>query len=446
MNRRQFLGTLSAAGLAQTPTKPNIVFILADDLGYGDLGCYGQKRVATPAIDRLAAEGIRFTSVYSGSTVCAPSRCCLHTGYHTGHGLVRGNLAIPNELALRPQDVTVAEVLKKAGYRNAIFGKWALGTLGTSGYPLDQGFDEWFGFFSQTHAHNFYPEHLLDGRGALQLKGNMGTQKKDYAPDLILDRAVKFIEKTREPFFLYFPSTLPHANNEMGRDTGDGMEIPEDAPYSDKPWPKVERNFAAMVSRLDRDVARILDTLAKTGKEKNTIIFFTSDNGPHQEGGHQSGFFDSNGALKGIKRDLYEGGIRVPAIVRWTGRIQPGQVSDEPWAFWDFLPTAAELAGVAPPKGIDGISMVPTLLGKGPQKPHDYFYWEFHERGFAQAVRQGNWKAVRKTGSPMVELYDLSKDLGEERDVAASNPEIVQRMLQIMRTARTESAEFPVKA
>mgnify|MGYP002778233323 CR=1 FL=1 len=447
MDRRTFLGSVVAPMMAQGPAKkPNIVFILADDLGYGDLGCYGQKQVKTPAIDRLASEGIRFTSVYAGSTVCAPSRCCLHTGYHTGHAWVRGNLGIPNELALRPGDVTIAEMLKKAGYRTGIFGKWALGVLGTTGYPLDKGFDEWFGFFSQTHAHNYYPEHLLDGRGALQLKGNMGTQKKDYAPDLILDRAVKFIEKTSEPFFLYFPSTLPHANNEMGRDTGDGMEIPENAPYGDRAWPKVEKNFAAMVTRLDRDVARLMETLERTGKDRDTIVIFTSDNGPHKEGGHDAEYFDSNGPVRGTKRDLYEGGIRVPGIVRWKGKVQPGQVSEEPWAFWDVMPTLAEIAGVAAPKGIDGISMLPTFLGRPGQKRHEYFYWEFHERGFAQAVRMGKWKAVRKTGVQTVELYDLSNDVGEERDVAAANPEVARRMQEIMRTARTESQEFPVKA
>lgn len=447
MNRRQFLGVAGAAVAAAqtTASRPNIVLILADDLGYGDLGCYGQKQIPTPNIDRLAAEGIRFTSAYAGSTVCAPSRCCLHTGFHTGHARVRGNIGIPNELALRPEDTTVAEVLKQAGYRNGIFGKWALGTLGGTGYPLDQGFDEWFGFFSQSHAHNYYPEHLLDGRGALALKGNMGTQKKDYAPDLILDRALRFIEKTSEPFFLYFPTTIPHANNEMGRDTGNGMEIPEDAPFSDRPWPQVEKNFAAMVSRLDREVGRILDTLKRTGKDSNTLIIFSSDNGPHQEGGHKSDFFDSNGPLKGIKRALYEGGIRVPAIARWTGRIKLGQVSDQPWAFWDFLPTAAELAGVPAPRGIDGISIVPTLTGQGTQKQHDYFYWEFHENGFAQAVRQGKWKAVRKTGQTTAELYDLSSDLGEENNLAGTHPDVAQRLVGIMRNARTESADFPVK-
>lgn len=447
MNRRQFLG-VAGAGLAaaqSSPTRPNIVLILADDLGYGDLGCYGQKQIPTPNIDRLAAEGIRFTSAYAGSTVCAPSRCCLHTGFHTGHARVRGNIGVPNELALRPEDTTVAEILKQAGYRNGIFGKWALGTLGGAGYPLDQGFDEWFGFFSQSHAHNYYPEHLLDGRGALALKGNMGTQKKDYAPNLILDRALRFIEKTSEPFFLYFPTTIPHANNEMGRDTGNGMEIPEDAPFSDRPWPQVEKNFAAMVARLDRDVGRILDTLKATGKDSNTLVIFSSDNGPHQEGGHKSDFFDSNGPLKGIKRALYEGGIRVPAIARWTGRIRPGQVSDQPWAFWDFLPTVAELAGVPAPRGIDGISIVPTLTGQGAQKQHDYFYWEFHEGGFAQAVRQGQWKAVRKISQTTVELYDLSADIGEERDLAAAHPDLAQKLLNLMRTARTESADFPVK-
>lgn len=428
--------------MAQTQ-RPNIVFLLADDLGYGDLGCYGQKQVATPNLDKLAAEGLRFTQAYSGSTVCAPSRCCLFTGKHTGHALIRGNGA--TELALAKSDTIIPEVLKRAGYHNAIFGKWALGGMGTSGYPLDKGFDEFAGFFSQLAAHNYYPEHISDGRNALILKGNMGTQKKDYATDYFAERALNFVRKTTEPFFLYWPTVIPHANNEMGRDMGNGMEVPSDKPYSDKPWPQVEKNFAAMVTRMDADLGRLMALLKETGKDKNTLITFSSDNGPHREGGHDPNFFDSNGPLRGIKRDLYEGGIRVPFIAHWPGKIKPG-VSDQPIAFWDMLPTLAEVVGQQAPAGTDGISFLPTLLGRGVQKQHEYFYWEFHERGFAQAVRMGQWKAVRLSGKAQVELYDLSSDVGETKDVAAANPAIAKKLLAYMSGARTESKDFPVTA
>ena len=444
LNRRHFLA-LPAAAWAQTTPKPNIVLILADDLGYGDLGCYGQAKIRTPNIDRLAVEGMRFTQVYTGSTVCAPSRCCLHTGKHTGHARVRGNIKIPGEVPLEPGDVTVAEVLKSAGYRTGIFGKWALGLLGSTGYPLDQGFDEYYGFFSQSHAHNYYPEHLLDGRGAAQLTGNTGTQKKDYAPDLIHRRAMSFLDRqsAAAPFFLYVPSTIPHTNNEMGRDTENGQETPSDAPYTNESWPQVEKNFAAMVTRLDAQVGEILEALRAKGLEENTLVLFASDNGAHQEGGHKSAFFRSSGPLRGIKRDLYEGGIRTPMIARWKGRIGPG-VSDQAWAFWDVLPTFAELAGVAAPAGIDGLSMAPTLLGMGTQQQHEYFYWEFHERGFAQAVRMGKWKAVRLPGKAL-ELYDLTADVGEKTDLASSQPSICEKALAVMMSARLDHPLYPVK-
>jgi arylsulfatase A-like enzyme len=441
--RRNFL-SLPIAAFAQRTRRPNIVFIMADDLGYGDLGCYGQKRILTPNIDRLAAEGMRFTQAYAGSTVCAPSRCCLHTGKHTGHARVRGNIKIPGEVPLEPGDVTVAEVLKQAGYRTGIFGKWALGLLGSTGYPLDQGFEEFFGFFSQSHAHSYYPEHLLDGRGALQLVGNTGTQKKDYAPDVIHRRALAFLDRQRagEPFFLYVPMTIPHTNNELGRDTQNGQEVPEDAPYTSESWPQVEKNFAAMVTRMDRQVGEIVEAVRAKGLEEDTIFFFTSDNGAHQEGGHKADFFQSSGPLRGVKRDLYDGGIRVPMIARWKGRIRPGQTSEQVWAFWDFLPTAAELAGAAAPGGIDGVSLAPTLLGQGTQQQHEYLYWEFHERTFAQAVRMGRWKAVRwKTA---VELYDVTQDPGERTDVAGQHPEVVARALAIFQSARVDHPLFPV--
>jgi arylsulfatase A-like enzyme len=446
MTRREFIATPSAAALSAAPAtkKPNIVFVLADDLGYGDVGCYGQKQIETPNIDRLAAEGMRFTQAYSGSTVCAPSRCALMTGLHTGHARTRGNL-FP-DLHLRPEDITVTELLKKAGYRTGLFGKWSLGGIGTTGYPRRKGFDEWFGFFSQTHAHNYYPEHLLDNEREYLARGNMGAKKDDYAHDLFTERTLGFLEKqpASQPFFLHVCYTIPHANNELGRDTGNGMEVPSDAPYTSKSWPQQEKNFAAMITRMDRDVGRLMEQLKKMDADRDTLVIFTSDNGPHQEGGHQSEFFKSSGPLRGIKRDLYEGGIRVPTIARWPGRVKAGAVSDQVWAFWDFLPTACELAGGETPKGLDGISMAPALLGR-PQKSHEYLYWEFHERGFDQGVRTGDWKGVRKGRRGPIELYDLKADLGETNNIAPKHPDVVAHIARIMEEARTESKEFPIK-
>lgn len=438
MTRREFLAAAGAAlGFGQpASTKPNIVFILADDLGYGDLGCYGQKQIATPHLDRMAAEGMRFTQAYAGSTVCAPSRCTLMTGLHTGHAAVRTNGAG----AIGPADITVTEVLKKAGYRTALFGKWSLGGIYTSGYPLEKGFDEWFGYFSQSHAHEYYPEMLLDQRREVLIRGNFGVPtKKVYAHDLFTERALRFLQERKDgPFFLHVCYTIPHANNELGNATGNGMQVPSDAPYSSKDWPQVEKNFAAMITRMDSDVGKLLEALKKTGQDRNTLVVFTSDNGPHREGGHNPDFFDSNGPLRGIKRDLYEGGIRVPFIAWWPGKIRAGAVNQEPVAFWDFLATAAELAGApAPPS--DGISLVPALMGK-PLPKREYLYWEFHERGFSQAVRMGNWKAVRTKPEAPIELYDLTKDIGEQNDVATAHPEIVKRAESIMKSGRTEMA------
>jgi len=455
MTRTEFLRTLGHGALAaaaspaaalphQPPARqPNILLILADDLGYGDLGCYGQSRIQTPNLDRLAAEGVRFSQAYAGSTVCAPSRCCLMTGLHTGHARTRGN-KYP-DLPLRPQDLTVTEVLKQAGYRTALIGKWSLGQLGSTGYPTRRGFDEWFGYFSQTHAHNYYPEHLLENDSAFICRGNMGAQRKDYAPDLFTGRALDFVTRQSpgRPFFLHLCYTAPHANNEMGRDTGDGIEVPDDQPYSGQPWPKQERKFAAMITRMDSDVGRIMAALQQKGLDEDTLILFSSDNGPHKEGGHDPEFFRSSGPLRGIKRDLYEGGIRVPTLARWPRRIQPGQVSDFPWAFWDFMPTAAELAGASVPEGLDGKSILPTLAGQS-QPPHEYFYWEFHERGFHQAVRMGPWKGIRKSPKGPLELYDLSTDLGETRDLSAQKPDVVRKIIEIMQAARTDSAEWPI--
>jgi len=431
-NRRQFLHSLFPQ---QRP--PNVVFIMADDLGYGDLGCYGQKRIKTPHIDRLAADGIRFTQAYAGCTVCAPSRSAFMTGYHTGHTRIRGNG--PNEKVLRTSDFVLPELFKKAGYTTGMFGKWGLGGVGYPGYPTKKGWDTFFGFFSQSQAHMYYPDMLLDGDHALELTGNWGGKKRQYAPDLFLDRSLKFLDANQaKPFFLYFASTIPHANNELGRDTGDGIEIAEDAPYSSEPWPPLERKFAATITRLDRDIGRLLDKLKQLGLDNNTLVFFSSDNGPHQEGGHDPKYFESSGPLRGIKRSLTEGGIRVPFLARWPGKIKPGQVSDHPFAFWDMMATCAELTNQAAPKDTDGLSILPALTG-GKPKVHDYFYWEFHEGGFKQALRVGNWKYVKPA------LYDLAQDLNETTDLANQFPEIVSRMETLLLSVRTESTDFPFR-
>ncbi len=443
MTRRQFVSAPAVLPSLRQSSRPTILLILADDLGYGDLGCYGQKQIATPHLDHLAAEGIRFTQAYAGSTVCAPSRCVLMTGLHTGHAWVRGN-RYP-DLPLRPQDVTLTEILKKAGYRTALFGKWSLGGLSTTGYPTRRGFDEWFGYFSQTQAHDYYPYLLLEGEREYLVRGNFGGKKTVWVHDLFTERALNFIRRRPQPFFLHLCWTIPHANNEVGRDTRNGMEVPSDEPYSRRAWPQPEKNFAAMITRMDADVGKLMQALRETGQEENTIVIFTSDNGPHREGGHDPDFFDSNGPLRGIKRDLYEGGIRVPMIVRWPARIRPGQVSDQVWAFEDLLPTLAQAAGVEPPAGLDGISMLDCWFGR-PQRNHEYLYWEFHEGGFKQAVRTGDWKGVRLAPGRPLELYDLARDPGETRNLAAERRDVVERIERILARARTESPEFPVRA
>jgi arylsulfatase A-like enzyme len=451
MTRRKFLTTSAAAAMAPLPApaqgrKPNIVFILADDLGYGDLGCYGQKRLDTSNIDRLAAEGIRFTDCYAGSTVCAPSRSCLMTGFHTGHTRIRGNSSPTGRVALRPEDTTVAEVLKAAGYRTGLFGKWGLGEANTTGRPTQKGFDEFFGYLNQTHAHTYYPDNLWHNDEEVFLPGNLAGVKREYSPDLIAERALEFVRNSKDqPFFLYLALTIPHANDEAGRFLGDGMEVPDYGPYAAENWPTTEKGFAAMVTRMDRDIGRLMALLKELSLDENTIVMFSSDNGPHREGGHDPEFFGSRGGLRGIKRDLYEGGIRVPTIARWPGKIRPGKISSQIWAFWDLLPTAAELAGAKSPAGIDGISMLPAMLGK-PQKDHEYLYWEFFERGFDQAVRKGNWKAVRHGLDGPIELYNLEDDLAEARNIASDHEEVVRQMQEILRTARSESKEFPIPA
>jgi len=442
-------GAITAEGKVEA--KPNIIYILVDDLGYGDLGCYGQAQIKTPNIDRMAAEGMRFTDHYAGSTVCAPSRCCLMTGLHTGHALIRANGRLP----LRPEDVTVAELLKGAGYTTGIVGKWGLGEADTTGIPNRQGFDQWFGYLNQRHAHNYYPEFLWDNEEKVPLKnkvidkgrlGGVATERVDYSHDLFAERALRFVEDHQDdPFFLYLALTIPHANNEAGNE---GMEVPSYAPYEDKTWPDAQKGHAAMITRMDRDIGRLLDRLKDLGLDEKTLVIFTSDNGPHKEGGADPTFFNSSGPLRGYKRALYEGGIRVPMIARWPGRIEAGVQSDHISAFWDFLPTCCDVAGIETPGGLDGISMLPTLIGQpAQQRSHPYLYWEFHEQGKRQAIRWGKWKGVRNrvAANPEgpIELYDLAQDVGEQDDVAAGHPEIVLKIEGLLAGARVPSEHWP---
>lgn len=449
------------------PQKPNIVFILADDLGYGDLSCYGQKNFQTPNLDKMSAGGMRFTQHYSGSTVCAPARSSLMTGQHTGHTPIRGNKEWQPEgqWPLKTETLTVAEMLKQAGYVTGAFGKWGLGYPGSEGDPNQQGFDEFYGYNCQRMAHNYYPGHLWDNRQKVEIPENSGDKFEVYAPHLIHERALQFIEKNRDkPFFLFYPNVIPHAElllPEQNLAEFRGKFLPEkefkgaepgDPGFREGPYgtqPEGHAAFAAMVTLLDKQVGEVLTKLKELGLEKNTLVIFSSDNGPHQEGGADPDYFDSNGPLKGYKRDLYEGGIRVPMIAFWEGRIVAGSNSDHISAFWDFLPTAAELAGVEAPENIDGISFLPTLFGKE-QSAHDFLYWEFHELQGRQAVRKGDWKLVRynvfNPEKTTTELYNLSNDIGEENNVAKQNQDVVKELLDLMNSARIESEDFPFKA
>lgn len=435
---------------AERAGKPNIIIIMADDLGYNDLGVYGQQRINTPHLDRMAKEGIRFTNFYAGSTVCAPSRSVLMTGQHTGRTHVRGNREIQpmGQEPLPDSTVTIAEVLKKVGYATGLTGKWGLGGPGSTGVPNKQGFDHFFGYLCQRHAHNYYPEFLFRNEEEVKLNNEVNnsrtdgagvaTRKETYSHDLILEEALEFIERSSgQPFFLMLTPTLPHANNEGG---DEGMEVPDQGLYADNDWPENEKNFAAMVTLLDEGVGAVFAKLDTLGLDENTLVIFTSDNGPHSEGGHDPDYFDSNGPFRGIKRDLYEGGIRVPMIARWPGKIKGGQVSDHMGYSGDFLATVAELSGADVPENTQSVSLVPTLLGREDQSEHPYLYWEFFEGNPHQAVRSGKWKAVRQpifTGA--TELYDLSEDAGEENDIADEHPDVVRRMEEMMAEAHRPS-------
>lgn len=445
-------------GQASAKPKPNLIWILADDLGYADLGCYGQKVITTPNLDRMAAEGMRFTHFYSGATVCAPSRSALMTGLHQGHTRVRGNSAGAAQ-ALQPGDVTVAKALKEAGYKTALIGKWGLGDVGEgeTGLPRKQGFDEFYGYLNQGHAHNHFPDFLWRNETKEPLSnvivpvGEHGagyaTEAIHYADDLFAEESLKFVtENQARPFFLYWAMVIPHANNERGKDLGDGAHVPDYGPYKDKDWPKQDKGQAAMISRLDGYVGRMMEQLKNLGIAENTLVIFSSDNGPHDESKHDLTRFNPAGPYTGIKRSLTDGGIRVPLIAWWPGKVKPG-VSDHPGYFPDWFATAAELAGAKAPSNLDGLSLVPTLTGEGTQKQHEFMYWEFHEGGFKQAaLYQGRWKGIRSGGpDAVVQLFDQQNDVAEVTNVADKHPEIAEKIGAYLKTARTPSAEWEPK-
>ncbi|MHC4844975.1 MAG: arylsulfatase [Planctomycetota bacterium] len=472
-----------SACAAPPPDPPNLVYILADDLGFGELGSYGQTRIRTPHLDRLAAEGMRFTQHYSGSPVCAPSRATLLTGLHTGHAEIRDNDEMgergdvwndPDLEGQRPLSDgarTLGEVLQDRGYVTAAIGKWGLGWVGSEGDPNRQGFDHFYGYICQREAHNYYPTHLWrDGAKHVLDNERFSPHQRlpddadptlaasydayrggDYAMDHLTDDALGFVREHRdERFFLYLAYPVPHLalqvpDEDLREYAGAFDETPYRGDRGYLPHPTPRAAYAAMITRMDSDIGRLMALLADLGLDENTLVVFASDNGPSWVGGVDREFFDSSGGLRGRKAQLYEGGIRVPMIARWPGRVAPGSVSDHVSAFWDVLPTFAELAGAPTPAALDGLSMVPTLLGRPhEQTAHELLYWE-HARA-QQAIRVGDWKAHRKRPGDPIELYDLSSDPGEQHDVAARHPEVVARLTALMRDARTPSEHFPLKS
>jgi arylsulfatase len=473
MQRRDFLKTtlMGAAvglpffctqrGTCETAKRPNVVFILADDLGYADLGCYGQKKIKTPHIDRLAAEGMRFTQAYAGNPVCAPSRCTLMTGYHSGHAQVRDNRQVgegdawalgsttSGQWPLAEGTFTVGHLFQRAGYVTGLFGKWGLGRVGATGDPQKQGFDHFFGYICQRQAHTYYPNHLWRDGQVFWIEENKNGAEKVYSHDLIAEEALKFIRSNKDkPFFLYVPFTIPHVALQVPQDSlAEYKDRWEDPSYDGKrgyvPHEDPRACYAGMVSRMDKDVGRIAARLKELGLDENTLVIFASDNGPTNAGGSDSAFFGNAGPLRGLKGSVWEGGIRAPFIARWPGRIKPGSESDHICAFWDFLPTCAELLGVQSPAGIDGISILPTLLGgPGPQQKHTHLYWELNGQ---QAVRMGDWKAIRLKPGEKTRLFDLRTDVAEKNDVAAEHPDVLARAEDLFRNGRTESEVFPLQ-
>jgi len=431
------------ASPALAAEKPNIVFVMADDMGYGDLGCYGQKQIQTPNIDRLAAEGMKFTDFYAGSTVCAPSRCVLMTGLHTGHCPVRGNYEVPPEgqLPLPDETVTIAEVAKAAGYATATFGKWGMGYFDTTGSPFRQGVDHFFGYNCQRHAHSYFPTYLYDDAQPFILPGNNGrTVGETYAQDLIQEDMIRWLRAhADQPFLLFYAITLPHGRHEI-----DDYGI-----YADKPWTDLQKAYAAQVTRVDTDMGELMDTLRELGIAEDTLIVFSGDNGssfsPKSEIGKL--FDQASNGLRGYKRGMYEGALRQAAIAWWPGTVPAGRVDDQPWAFWDLMPTFVELSGATPPAGYetDGKSLVSYLKG-GDAPQRDYFYWELHRGDAAvQAARFGDWKAVRNGFGKPVEIYDLSVDAAESNNLAAARPDLVKKAEEIFAEAHRPDPNWPLE-
>lgn len=460
------LGTMCLVGnshAAKAHGKPNIVYILADDLGYHELGCYGQKQIKTPNIDALAASGMKFTQHYSASAVCAPTRSSFITGLHTGHSQVRNNSAGifknpaskdnpegQGQYPLARRTQTIGGILQKAGYKTCAVGKWGLGGPDNEGEPNRQGFDHYFGYLCQRQAHNYFPTHLWRNDKRIDLDGNQGGKQllgKHYAPDLILKDGLDFIDKNhKQPFFLYYATIIPHVALQVPEDDPGLAEYrkkwPDETPYTGNrgylPNQTPRATYAAMITRLDRSVGILIDRLKELGVYDNTLIIFTSDNGPTNAGGGQASYFNSAGPLKALKGSLYEGGIRVPFVASWKGQIKAGTSSDHTSACWDMLATFADVSGGKVVKDTDGISLLPTLLGKGEQKAHDHLYWEL---GSQQALRKGDWKAYRRAGGP-IQLYDLSKDIGEQSNVSSQHPEVVKSMEKLFVSARTDHKDF----
>ena len=431
-----FVLSLLLTQAAQTlPAKPNIIFILCDDLAPGDVGCFGQKKIKTPNVDRMAEEGTKFTHLYTGTSVCAPSRCSLMTGLHMGHAAVRANREIQPEgqMPMPAGTFTVAQLLKSAGYSTACIGKWGLGMFDTTGSPLKMGFDHFFGYNCQRHAHSYFPKYLYRDAQRFELDG------KTYAQNLIANDTLEWVRAQRNhPFFLFYAITLPHGKH----------EIDDQGAYANLDWPNLQKNYAAMVTRLDSDVGRLLALLKELKLDEKTLVILSAgDNGASFSPDSELGkFFDQSLGMRGNKRTMYEGGLRQRGVARWPGYVPAGKVSDYPWAFWDFLPTAAELAGVKVPASVktDGLSVVSALTG-GTGPAREYFYWELHEPSFMQALHQGDWKVVRPTLSSPVELYNLGSDPGERNDLAAQQPDLVKKLTALMDSARVESPDWPRK-
>ena len=423
---------LLAPAMLARPT--NLVFIMVDDAGVGDFGCYGGTHIPTPRIDRMAEEGMRFTNAYSGSAVCGPTRCVVVTGKHPGHGIRRANKSLIGLLPLPDEEFTVAESLKGGGYATGGFGKWGLGNPGTPGVPEKQGFDLFYGYYDQVHAHDYYPDHLIRNSEKVPLPGNADGRQQTYTHTLIADETFKFIREHKdEPFFVYACWTPPHGK----------YVIPDASAFDDKPWPKMVKNYAAMVALMDHDTGRLLDLLKELGIEKDTLVIFTSDNGPNAPFVKPLG---SAGGLRGIKRDLHEGGIRAPFVAWWPGTIEAGSESDLLCGHLDWFATCADIAGTKPAEGDDGISLLPVLTGKGEVKQREAMYWEIYEGPgpFQQAVRMGRWKGYRQGTKDPLKLYDLSSDPAEATDVAADHPEVVAKVESIMKREHVPSPHFKV--